>query len=486
MTFNGERKPWLYLLEGRQKSPFAPTRNNLIKVAGMPGAYVGSKEIDVIYITQPVGFIVKDDEHALRLKDELAQWLLTDEAVPLQFDDELGRTYYAEIDGTIEDFQRFVDQRKGTITFLCADPFSYGPEINKEISSIHLEHYAGTTETWPILELTAKEPSTFVLVQNNDDTIKVGEDEQPRYMMLGKPYDVGDNVFRKYERVFYTNANSLVGWTSGTAADIDGGVVGGSIVSSNNRFIADGYGSGSQWHGPVIKHSLPEPLQDFKLSSYVGFMNEAESSMVGRLEIYLLDSLGQAVCKMALKDTSAARANVFAEMRAGNRETGDMIINDYGSRAGVWNNFSGRLEITREDNVWSAWVGVRNSDGVYVKRRIVRRWIDYNRKYMRRATQIVIHLGTVGTHMPPHARTGVSSIIIDKINQQPDAIPYIVEKDDIIRFDMKTGSAYINGVDAGQFGTLGDHPFKLVKGHNHLVAHPDIFDARLIYRNAYW
>lgn len=107
MTFNHIRKPWLYLLEGRQKSPFAPIQNNLITVTGMPGAYVGSKETGVLYITQPVGFIVKDDEHALQLKDELSEWLVTKEAVPLEFDDEPGRTYYAEIEGTIEDFNSF-------------------------------------------------------------------------------------------------------------------------------------------------------------------------------------------------------------------------------------------------------------------------------------------------------------------------------------------------------------------------------------------
>ncbi|WP_018934607.1 phage tail domain-containing protein, partial [Gracilibacillus lacisalsi] len=72
LTFNSQRKSWLYLLEGRQKAPFAPRNNNLLRVPGMPGAYYKDETIDVLYITQPVGFIVKDDADALAKKDELA------------------------------------------------------------------------------------------------------------------------------------------------------------------------------------------------------------------------------------------------------------------------------------------------------------------------------------------------------------------------------------------------------------------------------
>src|SRR5690625_3672826 len=94
LTFDNQRKQWLYLLEGREKAPFAPIRNNLVKIPNKPGAIVSSKETDVMYIHQPVGFIVKDDRHELEIKDELARWLIKDDAVPLEFDDEPGRIYY--------------------------------------------------------------------------------------------------------------------------------------------------------------------------------------------------------------------------------------------------------------------------------------------------------------------------------------------------------------------------------------------------------
>src|SRR5690625_1805748 len=179
LTFNGIKKPWLYLLQGRYKPPFAPIQRDLIYVTGMDGAYLGNTNLRPLYINQPVGFVVKNDEHALQLKDELADWLMTNEPVPLQFDDEPGRTYYAVVQNTIEDFERFVNLRQGTIQFLCLDPYSYGEEqtIEFQSDSVMVEN-KGTAETEPIFELTAKQKTTFAMVSNGEE-----------YMMVGKPVD---------------------------------------------------------------------------------------------------------------------------------------------------------------------------------------------------------------------------------------------------------------------------------------------------------
>ncbi|WP_062323693.1 distal tail protein Dit [Halolactibacillus sp. JCM 19043] len=135
LIFNGETKEWLFLLEGRQKSPFAPITNNLLRVPGKAGAYIQSSKTDVLYINQPVGFIVEDDVDALDKLDQLKSWLLTSEPVELQFPDEPDRVYYAKVEGDISDFARFGNQRRGTITFICPDPYAYGPE---RIYTFHL------------------------------------------------------------------------------------------------------------------------------------------------------------------------------------------------------------------------------------------------------------------------------------------------------------------------------------------------------------
>src|SRR5690625_1581901 len=240
MTFNHIRKPWLYLLEGRQKSPFAPIQNNLIPVTGMPGAYVGSKETGVLYISQPVGFIVEDDEHALRLKDELAEWLVTKEAVPLEFDDEPGRTYYAEIEGTIEDFNRFVDQREGVVTFLCANPYSYSHEKTLSFpADIVTVENRGTAEADPIFELTAKKKATFAMISNEDN----------EYNLIGKPADVDEQIVDEKTLIFSERGDTLNTWSdAGTQFD-NGKVTGGQLGTDGTGIHPLSYGSPGDWEG---------------------------------------------------------------------------------------------------------------------------------------------------------------------------------------------------------------------------------------------
>ena len=165
LTFNGIRKDWLYLLQGREKPPFAPIDRRLISVPGMAGAYLSSTSVRPLLINQPIGVVVHSDAEALQIKEELAEWLFTDKPVELQFDDEPGRTYYAIVQNTIEDFSKFAEFRTGTIQFLCLDPYSYGSEqtIEPNDDTFIIENN-GTAEAEPIIELTATQKSTFAMV----------------------------------------------------------------------------------------------------------------------------------------------------------------------------------------------------------------------------------------------------------------------------------------------------------------------------------
>ena len=485
-SFNGEKVSELFgdddsgesyvIIKEVKGRGIVPAEVSKISVPGRDGQHLTGVRTDSRLIE--IDMLVKgtDYEDLRERIDELSALFYVKEPTPIVFDDEPYRTYFGVLSVVTEKLE-INHIANFNVIFECLDPYKYGPErtISKTNGTFSL-NYGGTANADSIIELTAREPSTFALVQNMSDVYTLDGDEYPRYVLLGEPYNVDDNLYQRYERVFYSDATSLIGWTDGTSADIDGGTVSGSLVSNGQRFVTTDYGTGSSWHGPVKKASLSEPVQDFRLSAYVGFLNKQREAMVGRIEIYLLDNLGNAVCKMALKDTSAARANVFAEMRAGGRSDNDMIINEDGNTPGVWNNFSGRLEITREGNIWSAWVGVRNSDGIYVKRRIVRNWVDVDSKYMRPVAQVVIHMGAVGTHTPIHANSGISGIIVDKINQEPDGIPYIVEKDDVIRIDTNTGNAYINGVNANSTLAFGSEFYELIKGTNELIVHPNIFE----------
>ncbi|MDY7224665.1 distal tail protein Dit [Halalkalibacterium halodurans] len=130
MTFNGVRKTNIYLLEGRQKGPFAPLNREITSIGRSHRLRRTDKGL--LEIQQPIGYkaITRDD--ALRIKDEIAAWLVTDSWAPLQFDDELGRTYWSVVDGTLEDLAR--DSRsvlwRGTVKFLSAYTTGQEHEIN--------------------------------------------------------------------------------------------------------------------------------------------------------------------------------------------------------------------------------------------------------------------------------------------------------------------------------------------------------------------
>lgn len=459
------------MLAGRQKSPFASVRNTLIRVPGMNGAYISDSQSDVLYIHQPIGFMVKDEEHALQLKDELASWLVTNETVPLQFDDEPGRTYYAKVDGTIEDFNRFVDQRRGTITFLVPDGYSYGPE--KEVTSTDdafIVENNGTAESDPIFELTAKKKTTFALVSNGSS-----------YNLVGNPVNVEDEQpYQKYERILTANGTNLSGWT--TADYVDGGIVSGAMESNGSRFQAQSFGSGNNWHGPAIKRALPEVLTDFSIKTTVAFGN-TRNNYIGRIEMYLLDVNGNTVAKIGLKDNQGARQLAIGEARAGDLDNGKYLISESGDRPGVWNDFYGVLQIERQGNDWRMYIAKINRDtGIHHSRRNVF-WTDSEGLYSGNVAQVVLHVGTVGEYTAP--AMGFYGVMVDKINQEPEGVPYIADVGDKIVFNHVTGDCYVNG-EPVQVGTYGIDFFKLSKGYNTIAVSPeDSFDTKVVYKERF-
>lgn len=127
LSFNGIKKDYLICERGKRRSAFAPIKRNLLTVLGMPGAHLESTDTEVRVIQQPITINAKDRLDQRKLEEDLSDWLVTDQPVELIFDDEPDRVYYAVVDGSldIEDIARF---GKGTITFICPDPYKYGEE----------------------------------------------------------------------------------------------------------------------------------------------------------------------------------------------------------------------------------------------------------------------------------------------------------------------------------------------------------------------
>lgn len=472
--FNGITKNYIRILRGLERPVWAPIEQEIIEVPGRAGGIITSRKTKVRTINVPVRVYTKGFANLQEAKEDLAAWLITDEPKPLVFPDEPDRTYFAEVTGELN-LDELVEWGEGVISFVCQDPYKYGPEIEATFpGDVVSLHYNGTAETEPVFEFEVTQPVTFALIQNHLN----------EYMMVGQPAEVTSTPFQKYEQIFFSECDSLLGWTTANPGEIDGTITG-TMKTDGLRFTADSYGTGTGWHGPAIKTSLSEALSDFRLVAHVALFNGNVAKQVGRVEIYLLDENGVPVCKLAVKDMFSDRALTYAEARAGTLSDGYYMVNEYGDKPGVWNNFEGQVEISREGNKWYAYFAMvdRTTKKHHTRRSVT--WFDTAGKYIRNVAQVLVHVGVYGNHSPIDC--GVYLIRVYKINQQQQLqIPYIANVGDVITFDHQTNDILINGVSRMDLKDFGARFFSLKKGQNIFNVYPTgSFNVKCYYRERY-
>ncbi|WP_142320705.1 distal tail protein Dit, partial [Bacillus cereus] len=130
-------------------------------------------------IDVPIVITAKKDMADLqKIKEDLAEWLYTEQPTELIFDDELDRTYLALIDGSI-DLEELVNRGKGVITFICPMPYKLGPaktvefQANERGLAANVQN-KGSVESNPIIEVEVKNPSTFLDVWNGNNYFRIG------------------------------------------------------------------------------------------------------------------------------------------------------------------------------------------------------------------------------------------------------------------------------------------------------------------------
>lgn len=132
LTFNGVSKPFFHATVDTKRPMWAPIEWDMVEIPGRPGAYLKHKKIKARQLSVPV--VIKGIDDMQKAKEEVAEWLVTDEPAPLVFTDEPDRTYYAVIDGEGQ-LDEVFKYGKGTINFICPDPYKYGAEKSFDISN---------------------------------------------------------------------------------------------------------------------------------------------------------------------------------------------------------------------------------------------------------------------------------------------------------------------------------------------------------------
>lgn len=196
MTFNGIRKPHIYLLEGREKAPFHPISRNVVSTR--KGYRLKDSKRELLLINQPIGYLFNDNVDALRIKDELASWLVTKDIASLQFDDEPGRTYWVVVQNSIDNLRRFAFTRQGTIQFLCF--YTTGESKSINVATTAQTHtITGQVETPWTVEVT-------FTANTNRFELWAGD----TYLQLNYNFIAGDKLTVSYEgRKVFLNGNDL-------------------------------------------------------------------------------------------------------------------------------------------------------------------------------------------------------------------------------------------------------------------------------------
>ncbi|MEB8703659.1 MULTISPECIES: distal tail protein Dit [Bacillus cereus group] len=486
-TFNNQRKEYIQIEKGWSPPTWAPLKRNFLKTPGYPGARLLGTDTDPRPLPVPVGIIVPDGTDLETLKEEIAAWLITEEAVELVFDATPDRTYLAIID---EDFNLddFVTLGKGTLKFICPMPYKLGPTRTVEFQTGALGLTAsvqnkGTVHSNPIIEIDITKPNTFLDVWFGGISLSDRD-----YFRIGMPLKTIEKPVERNQRIVWDEMATTVGWSKVSAME-DGEPVGEMKSDKYQFYCSDfGTGTGKGWHGAAVKKSIPGgPVQDFIMQAYVTCKSKKINEM-GRVEIAILDENSKVLSKIAMNDLYWQAEQNFGTMVIGydNKPGKTGLIYESGDYPNTWNQYFGRVWIARTGNVWEAYIskflpGTEKDDSERFAR-----WTDENNYHMEKAAQIQISI-MQWQDVPPVEAMSVSDLKFWKVNlNTKNTPPYIVDVGDKVVIDTENSHVTIEGKDAINIKDIFSNFPIINKGMNTLEIMPsDIGTAKVKYRERF-
>src|SRR5690625_1334220 len=447
---------------------------------------IGTDEYYVTYRTKPKRYLEIDYEvrakskEALRKKlDEISGFIETKDKVPIVFPDEPDRTYYGEYAGTddySEDNRRLhhLGRHRGTI-FILRDPYKYGAEktIDFTDDSIIIDN-KGTATAKPIIELTAKEKSTFAMVTLGDE----------QFNIIGQPADDDVQIVDSRTSVLYENGSTISSWQVATSDMIDDArmpKIAGTMGTDGAGIRPDSYGTGDRLHGPAVFKEIT-PIQDFEIETTfdINSRREIESWRMG---INFLDENLNMLGHIGIKDNNRSyKRRVplarYGPYRGGGVENGN-LIGDRGKVDDARDLTLFYLRAKRIGNTFDFYIGEWQSQ------KHIRSWHetyrDLNNEYNGRLKYVTLYVATFSDRPTP-SRMRINSVeVFELATVEEDQTPYIIYPGDVVTFDHVNADVLLNG-ELSKDTFFGDF-FELNKGVNTLTVSPsNTFDAQVKFR----
>ncbi|MBG9550029.1 distal tail protein Dit [Cytobacillus firmus] len=456
-TFNGIRKEYVVLLASERRPAFAPLQRNLLTIQGMPGAHLVSTETQIRVLPEPILIDkslseIKDIE---KIKEDLADWLITDQPAELIFDDEPDRVYYAAVDGSL-DIEDLVDLGRGEITFICPDPYKYGEEETIPFPADGIITNSGSAETPPIFNLEVTQKVTFAMVQK-------GVDE---YMLIGEPAEVTATPIDTRTLLFSEDGSTIGTWQPAVP---EMGSSEGTIGYDGSGITAPSYGTGSSYHGPFVYKEVPL-TGDFEVELRGQLLSGIPET--GRVGFSLFDDQLRNIAMMNAVDIITSMHRKSAEGRVG-PYVGDFVNYAVSSRnyRYEWENFPVYLRLRRVGDTFEFYVARIQGDGTHMNP-LTQTWTTVNDAHRGSLKYIGIFIEKHGSTPSPHTNRidyirayGLSQATIDQT-------PYIAYPGDVITFNHATRDILINGIDRTDLKAFGARYFLLGKEKNLLTLLP--------------
>ncbi|OTY38803.1 phage tail protein [Bacillus thuringiensis serovar pingluonsis] len=488
-SFNGKRNPNVIPLQGKKRPAWAPLERTFLEVPHYPGGRLIRTQTKMRKIIVPVSLLYESMEEAEKLKEEIADWLITDQPQELVFDDEKDRTYLAVIDEAF-DPEQLVNLGEGVLTFVCPMPYKLGKtnthKFTQEWSTETTSYFTnkGSVEAPGLIEMTVNKPSTFL-------DVWFGEYPHNRdYFRIGYPLTVEETTVQERERVMWDEMATPIGWTPVTGQFEEMKGTGSFKSRAGHALYCEDYGKETGFYGAIAKKNIPGgPLQDFEMEAWVTLKSKNIGEM-GRVEVLLLDEASNVVARINMNDLYATAEITRTHMKIGNSGTPNSfrkLVDTSGYYSTTFNQFRGRLRIARRGKVWSVYVAKfidgTEKDGAS----LVERWIDETGNPMteRKIAQVMIAICKWDNHQPIN-EIQIDDLKIWKVNKVPsNTKPYIFEAGDKIIIDTERSLVTINGINAINIKEFFSNFPKVIRGENRIDIMPPDVNATISYRERY-
>ncbi|EMB9406780.1 TPA: phage tail protein [Staphylococcus pseudintermedius] len=457
------------------------------EVLGRPGGVlshikesVRTIEVNLLIDAYGTGRTLED------IVDEVVSWLTTNEPVPLIFDREPDKIYYAMTTGGL-DPSYFVTFAKVKANFVCLDPYKYAVDGNQNtaISDAVSVVNSGTADTPVIVEARALQNSNYYMISKGDeDYFMIGDDDLDKPLKDYSPLILEDES----QTLSGWNKQSTIGFTDNQT----GGKVGGSFIVSDSKqsfYLNNDSVSGNGWNGAMYKRSFSKQAQDFTTTVKFG-INQKNKGAV-RFAQYIYDSDNRVIASIGYTNPNAKQAigTIIVTLfdQSGNQQT----VYKYKNNPSLYklDSFVVYIRLTRKDDVFTvkSW---KYKEFPYPLRKKAfdeheRQFVDGGNFYQRPVVALSLYSAKNGSNnvMPLYI---FGTYTRELLPRPTNARDMIIKKGDLITIDMATKNVLVNEESFLSEKTFGSNYFNVDKGHTELVINPPgIFDTTVKWQDRY-